>query len=80
MLISTGYCRTWSGGSTDGRRPKAPTRIQRFGGRCIDNLLADSREIKGQEVAGLLRVLVLLDAAKSCQMQRTSRQPVYVDQ
>jgi hypothetical protein len=44
------------------------------------NLLAQYQRIEGQEVAGLLRVWVLLNAAKSCQVQRTSRGLVYVNQ
>ena len=44
-------------------------------GSSVESLPPD-----GHEVAGVLRGSGLLNAAKSCQMQRTSREPVYVDQ
>jgi hypothetical protein len=50
------------------------------GGYKYPDCLVGFQMIQRQVVAGLLRVLGLLNAAKSCQVQRTPRGLVYVDQ
>ena len=50
------------------------------GGYKYPDCLVGFQIIQRQVVAGLLWVMGLLRAAKSCQMQRTPRGLVYVDQ